>query len=91
MLGSCSFISRSAAFSRTHTKTVQHVCNKGRTDFKISMQREAQVIKDCLSFSGPPDPLRGEEIYRRCDVSKWKEIRDVALKGIPSVLLTFFA
>lgn len=31
----------------------------------MSMQREAHLIKDCLTFSGPPDPLRGEEIYRR--------------------------
>lgn len=31
----------------------------------MSMQREAQLIKDCLTFSGPPDPLRGEEIYSR--------------------------
>jgi len=38
---------------------------KGRAEFKMSMQREAHVIKECLTFSGPPDPLRGEEIYRR--------------------------
>lgn len=43
----------------------QHVCMKGRAEFKMSMQREAHVIKECLTFSGPPDPLRGEEIYRR--------------------------
>lgn len=45
--------------------TGQHVCKKGRAEFKLSMQRDAQVIKDCLTFSGPPDPLRGEEIYRK--------------------------
>lgn len=44
---------------------LQHVCLKGRMDFKMAMQREAQVVKDCLTFSGPPDPLRGEEIYRK--------------------------
>lgn len=38
---------------------------KGRAEFKMSVQREAQLIKDCLTFSGPPDTLRGEEIYRR--------------------------
>lgn len=38
---------------------------KGRADFKLTMQRESQTIKDCLTFSGPPDPLRGEEIYRK--------------------------
>lgn len=43
----------------------QHVCLKGRTDFKLAMQRDSQKIKDCLTFSGPPDPLRGEEIYRK--------------------------
>eukprot|EP00752_Nemacystus_decipiens_P013398 g11863.t1 len=44
---------------------IKHVCMKGRAEFKMSMQREAHLIKDCLIFSGPPDPLRGEEIYRR--------------------------
>ncbi|CAN0056253.1 unnamed protein product, partial [Ectocarpus sp. 4 AP-2014] len=44
---------------------IKHVCMKGRAEFKMSMQREAQLIKDCLTFNGPPDPLRGEGIYRR--------------------------
>lgn len=57
----------------------QHVCMKGRAEFKMSMQREAQLIKDCLTFAGPPDPLRGEEIYRRYDATrilklKWPRI-----------------
>lgn len=38
---------------------------KGRAEFKISMQRDAHPIKECLTYFGPPDPLRGEEIYRK--------------------------
>ncbi|CAM9207713.1 unnamed protein product [Scytosiphon promiscuus] len=63
---------------------IKHVCNKGRTDFKISMQREAQVIKDCLSFSGPPDPLRGEEIYRRVREAAKETLDAVFAESLPA-------
>ena len=41
------------------------VCRTGRADFKKDMARQVQPIKDCLQYRGPPDPLRGDEVYRR--------------------------
>ncbi|CAN0328172.1 unnamed protein product, partial [Phaeothamnion confervicola] len=44
---------------------IKHVCQKGRPDFKREMQRGIEDVKECISFTGPPDSLRGDEIYRR--------------------------
>ncbi|CAM9958760.1 unnamed protein product [Discosporangium mesarthrocarpum] len=44
---------------------IKNVCLKGRSDFKAAMRRESEAVKECLNFTGKPDPLRGEEIYRR--------------------------
>ncbi|CAM9640071.1 unnamed protein product, partial [Choristocarpus tenellus] len=56
---------------------IKHVCMKGRSDFKMTMRREAEVIKACLAFTGPPDPLRGEEIYRR--------VREIAKETLDAI------
>ncbi|EKU22107.1 ccaat-box dna binding protein subunit b, partial [Nannochloropsis gaditana CCMP526] len=45
-------------------RTIKHVCRQGRTDFRRDMQRQAEAIRACLQYRGPPDPYRGEEIYR---------------------------
>ena len=42
---------------------MKHVALKGRPDFKRDLMRSLGPIKDCLQFSGPPDPLRGDEVY----------------------------
>ncbi len=42
---------------------IKHVCLKGRKDFKRAVQLRIQDVKECLSFTGPPDPLCGDEIY----------------------------
>ena len=42
---------------------MKHVALKGRPDFKRDLMRSLCPIKDCLQFSGPPDPLRGDEVY----------------------------
>ncbi|CAN0163278.1 unnamed protein product [Laminaria digitata] len=57
---------------------------KGRAEFKLSMQREAQCIKDCLTFSGPPDPLRGEEIYRKVREAAKDTLEAVFAEGPPA-------
>jgi hypothetical protein len=44
---------------------IRHVAEKGAPQFKQQMVRRLPVIKDCQQFSGPPDPLRGDEPYRR--------------------------
>lgn len=44
---------------------IKHVCRNGRADFKKDMARNLDSLKECLQFKGVPDPLRGDEIYRR--------------------------
>jgi len=44
---------------------IRHVAEKGAPQFRQQMVRRLPVIKDCQQFSGPPDPLRGDEPYRR--------------------------
>jgi ENTH domain len=44
---------------------IKHVCMKGRPDFKKDMQRSVDDVKACLAYTGPPDPLRGDELYKR--------------------------
>ena len=44
---------------------MQSVCRTGRPEFKRDMGRNTDAIKECLQFKGEPDPLRGDEIYRR--------------------------
>jgi len=44
---------------------IKHVCRAGRPDFKRDFARLTEPIRDCLQYRGPPDPLRGDQIYRR--------------------------
>jgi len=44
---------------------IKHVCRSGRVDFKRDMAKHIEVIKECLQYRGAPDPLRGDEYYRR--------------------------
>ena len=48
---------------------IRHVAEKGAPQFKQQMVRRLPVIKDCQQFSGPPDPLRGDEPYRKVRVA----------------------
>ena len=50
---------------------IKHVCRSGSANFKKEMGRHIDPIKACLGFTGPPDPLRGEEIYRRVRTGKY--------------------
>jgi len=55
---------------------IKHVARTGRPEFKKDIARNVNVIKECLQFKGPPDPLRGDEIYKRVrDLAK--EVLDV--------------
>lgn len=44
---------------------IKHVCRSGRADFKKDMARNLDSLKECLQYKGVPDPLRGDEIYKR--------------------------
>eukprot|EP01035_Chromulina_nebulosa_P017401 gene17401-22950_t len=44
---------------------IKHICRSGRVDFKRDMAKHIEVIKECLQYRGTPDPLRGDEYYRR--------------------------
>lgn len=46
-------------------QVIKHVCREGRQDFRREIQRHIPVIKECLQYRGPPDPLKGDEYYRR--------------------------
>jgi hypothetical protein len=41
------------------------------------MAKKTEAIKECLQFRGPPDPLRGDEIYRR--------VRDAAKEALDAI------
>ncbi len=42
---------------------IKHVCLKGENNFRRAVQPKIKNIQECLSFTGPPDPLRGDDIY----------------------------
>ena len=42
---------------------VKQVLQKGSTAFSREMGRKQAVIRDCMNFRGPPDPLRGDAPY----------------------------
>ena len=56
---------------------VKHVCRTGRPEFKKEIGRNIEAIKECLQYRGPPDPLRGDEIYKR--------VRDAAKEAIDAI------
>jgi hypothetical protein len=41
------------------------VSKGGRMEFKRALQRQNEAVKACQQFKGPPDPLRGDEPYRK--------------------------
>ena len=41
------------------------VSKGGRLEFRRALQRQNESVKVCLQFKGPPDPLRGDEPYRK--------------------------
>jgi hypothetical protein len=44
---------------------IKHTVREGRPEFKRNMGKHVNEIKACLEFRGPPDPLRGDEPYRK--------------------------
>ncbi|CAM9511697.1 unnamed protein product [Chrysoparadoxa australica] len=56
---------------------IKHVCLQGRVDFKKDMQRGVEDIRACLSFSGPPDALRGDVPY--------KQVREAAKEALEAI------
>ncbi|CAI5728330.1 unnamed protein product [Hyaloperonospora brassicae] len=46
-------------------QVIKHICREGRVDFKREMQKHIPTIKECLQCRGVPDPLKGDEYYRR--------------------------
>ncbi|GLD92007.1 hypothetical protein PINS_up000540 [Pythium insidiosum] len=58
-------------------QVIKHVCREGRVDFKREMQKHIPTIKECLQFRGPPDPLKGDEYYRR--------VRDAAKECLDAI------
>ena len=60
---------------------IKHVAMKGSQNFRRDITREYLAdIKVCLQFTGPPDPLRGDQIYQR--------VRDAARAAIDAVTST---
>merc|ERR1719272_1247657 len=46
-------------------KAITFIAQNGRDDFRIFFQRENARIKACTSFTGRPDPLRGDIPYEK--------------------------
>eukprot|EP00636_Phaeomonas_parva_P015317 CAMPEP_0118876576 /NCGR_PEP_ID=MMETSP1163-20130328/17213_1 /TAXON_ID=124430 /ORGANISM="Phaeomonas parva, Strain CCMP2877" /LENGTH=352 /DNA_ID=CAMNT_0006812195 /DNA_START=253 /DNA_END=1307 /DNA_ORIENTATION=- len=44
---------------------IKQVCRTARSDFRPRLQRQNAEVKECLQYRGPPDPLRGDAIYKR--------------------------
>lgn len=56
---------------------IKHVCRTGRPEFKREMARNIDAVKECLQYRGPPDPLRGDEIYKR--------VREIAKETLDAI------
>ena len=56
---------------------MKHVAKGGRMDFRRSLQKRNDEVKAALQFKGPPDPLRGDEPYRR--------VRDAAKEALEAM------
>eukprot|EP01041_Mallomonas_annulata_P012820 gene12820-27033_t len=63
--------------SRATIASFQHVARNGRIDFKKEMTKSLDPIKECLQYTGRPDPLRGDEIYKR--------VRDAAKEALEAI------
>ena len=51
--------------------TMKQVARSGRGEFRRALQRHKDAVKACADFRGPPDPLKGNEPYRKVhDASK---------------------
>ncbi|KDO18210.1 hypothetical protein SPRG_15389, partial [Saprolegnia parasitica CBS 223.65] len=46
-------------------QVIKQVCREGRGEFRRDMQKHVPLVKEALQFRGPPDPLKGDEYYRR--------------------------
>ena len=58
-------------------KVIARVSQTGAPQFRRNLCRQLPAIKACLQFTGPPDPLRGDEPY--------KKVRDAAKEAIDAV------
>jgi len=69
--------SKNANVKRKALMVIKQVSRQGRPEFRRDMCRMLGPIKECLSFSGPPDPLRGDEAYYR--------VREAAKEALEAV------
>ena len=56
---------------------IKHLCRSGNRDFKRTLQRNTADVKNALQYRGPPDPLRGDAIYKR--------VRDAAKEALDAI------
>ncbi|KAJ8606929.1 hypothetical protein CTAYLR_008626 [Chrysophaeum taylorii] len=68
---------KNANVKRKTLLLIKHVARSGRPEFRRDLCRHLGPIKECLSFTGPPDPLRGDEMYSR--------VREAAKEAMESV------
>jgi len=43
---------------------IKHVCRRGDPGFRRKIQANVAAVKECLQFTGPADPLKGDQPYR---------------------------
>lgn len=56
---------------------IKHVCRTGRPEFKREMSRHVEHVKECLQYKGAPDPIYGDENY--------KKVRDAAKDAMDAI------
>jgi hypothetical protein len=44
---------------------MKNVARSARPEFRRALQRHKDSVKACADFRGPPDPLKGNEPYRK--------------------------
>mmetsp|Transcript_56362 Transcript_56362/g.132144 ORF Transcript_56362/g.132144 Transcript_56362/m.132144 type:complete len:774 (-) Transcript_56362:135-2456(-) len=58
-------------------RIIRHVCDQGKHDFRRSIQKKAELVKQCQQYRGTPDPLKGDAPNKAV-----REEADVCLKSV---------
>eukprot|EP01038_Epipyxis_sp_PR26KG_P006051 gene6051-8332_t len=69
---------------------IKHLCRNGRLEFKQEIGKNISSIKECLNYTGVPDPLRGDEPYRKVREAA-KETLEAIYDGMAPVHISVLA
>ena len=46
-------------------RTIKHIVINGRPEFRTELQRGNMLVKNCIHYNGPMDPLKGDALNQR--------------------------